>query len=144
MGHYTRQTSEFVLMGTKGKIEKFKKTNSPYIENTFQFNVEEHSKKPKYLKKMIDQIFENIPKLELFSRDSNDLNWENWGNEIEKFGKNNNQEKKRKMIENQYSLIEELNEQKRMKGKMIDRNNKYGLKRNKQQQLTDFIFKKNQ
>lgn len=139
MGKYTRQTSEFVLMGTKGKIEKFKKLNSPYIENTFQFNVEEHSKKPKILKKMIHQIFENIPKLELFSRDSNDLNWEYWGNEVVKFGKNNNQEKKRKIIEEQYSLVEKFNDQKRMKGKMIDRNNKYGLKRNKQQQLKEFL-----
>lgn len=135
MGHYTRQKSEFVLMGVKGKIDKFKKLNCPYIENTFESKPEEHSKKPKKLKEMIDQIFENIPKLELFSRNSNDLNWDHWGNETEKFGKNNNQEKKRKIRDEQHYLAEKLIKQKRMKGKMIDKANKYGLERNKQQKL---------
>jgi N6-adenosine-specific RNA methylase IME4 len=135
MGHYTRQKSEFVLMGTKGKIHKFKKLNCPYIENTFEFKNQEHSKKPIHLKKMIDQIFENIPKLELFSRNSNDLNWDHWGNETEKFGKNMDIKKKRKIRDEQHSLVDTLMKQKKIKGKMIDKANIYGLERNNQQIL---------
>jgi N6-adenosine-specific RNA methylase IME4 len=84
-GFYTRQSSEFVLMGTKGKIGKFK-CNQDYIPNTFLKDSTVHSEKPKDVKECIDKMFLNVPKIELFARESSDLNWDYWGNEVTKFG----------------------------------------------------------
>ena len=41
-----------------------------------------HSKKPIEVKKRIEQLFGNIPKIELFAREKS-YGWDVWGNEVE-------------------------------------------------------------
>lgn len=85
LGTYTRQTTEFVLFGRKGKNYKFtfKRKN---IYNLFLEDPTEHSKKPELVRENIDELFMNLPKIELFARESKNKNWEYWGNETKKFG----------------------------------------------------------
>ena len=73
-------------MGTKGKIKKLKSNNHEYISNTFLKDSTVHSQKPKYVSEIIDKMFLNVPKIELFARESSNENWNYWGNEINKFG----------------------------------------------------------
>jgi hypothetical protein len=56
------------------------------ICNTFQADSKEHSRKPLYVRELIDQMFLNVPKIELFAREqSNPVDWDYWGNEVNLF-----------------------------------------------------------
>ena len=90
LGYYTRQVVEYVLMGVRGGALKFRVPNQKCVFNVYQEDSREHSRKPKYVKDTIDKLFYNVPKIELFARESTDLNWDFWGNEREKFGTNSN------------------------------------------------------
>jgi N6-adenosine-specific RNA methylase IME4 len=144
MGFYTRQNVEYVIMGSRGNVEKFRKLERKFVATAFTDNMREHSRKPEHLKKMIDTVFEDVPKLELFARESKDLRWDTWGNETGKFGgssgENKNKEKKM-VVDEQHKLAAFISTQKRVHGKIIDKMNRYGTERNGQKLITDFIEK---
>jgi len=148
MGNTTRQACEDVLMGSMGKCEKLKKLTVPFIKNYFIQKPDEHSRKPTYVKQVISRIFENVPKIELFARDSSDPNYDYYGNESELFGKRMCEEHILAIREEQKKTIElikrypdRMQSKKGKKIKLGDNRNVFGLERNKQQSLLDFFNK---
>ena len=84
LGFYTRQSCEYVLMGSRGTVLKYK--NPEYrtpVCNVFEEDSKEHSRKPVYVRELIDRMFLNVPRIELFAREqSNTEDWDYWGNEV--------------------------------------------------------------
>jgi len=77
MGYWTRANSELCLIGTKGTIKR--KSNKVFqIVDT---PIEEHSKKPNIVRDRIVELVGDIPRIELFARQTAN-NWDCWGNEI--------------------------------------------------------------
>ena len=77
MGYWTRANSELCLIGTKGTIKR--KSNKVFqIVDT---PIEEHSKKPDIVRERIVELVGDIPRIELFARQTAN-NWDCWGNEI--------------------------------------------------------------
>jgi N6-adenosine-specific RNA methylase IME4 len=57
-------------MGSRGNALPLK--NPDYrnaICNTFQADSQEHSRKPTYVRELIDKMFLNVPRIELFARE---------------------------------------------------------------------------
>jgi N6-adenosine-specific RNA methylase IME4 len=76
-------------MGSRGNVLKYKNSEeSSAIYNVFQEDSKEHSRKPTYVRELIDKMFLNVPKIELFAREGSELDWDYWGNEVNKFGTN--------------------------------------------------------
>lgn len=77
MGYWTRANSELCLIGTKGTIKR--KSNKVFqIVDT---SIEEHSKKPDIVRDRIVELVGDIPRIELFARQTAD-GWDCWGNEL--------------------------------------------------------------
>lgn len=77
MGYWTRANSELCLIGTKGTIKR--KSNKVFqIVDT---PIEEHSKKPDIVRDRIVELVGDIPRIELFARQTAD-GWDCWGNEL--------------------------------------------------------------
>jgi N6-adenosine-specific RNA methylase IME4 len=114
LGFYTRQSCEYVLMGSRGNVLKYK--NPKYttaVCNVFEEDSQEHSRKPKYVRELIDNMFCNVPKTELFSRDTQPtLDWDYWGNEVGEIHRNLEWKERR---EEQRQLYEERSKIKREK-----------------------------
>lgn len=77
-GFYTLSQCELCLVFKKGKIPK-KQTNN--VKQFLSEHVGKHSAKPKEIRKRIDMMFSNQPKIELFARQKVD-GWDCWGNEV--------------------------------------------------------------
>lgn len=78
MGYYFRQQHELLLVGTKGSVpapEPDKRVSSVIVSDR-----EEHSKKPEIIHKIIEDMYGELPKIELFSRNHRD-GWDSWGNQ---------------------------------------------------------------
>lgn len=79
MGYYNRQRHELLLVAIKGNIPV------PAPENRFDSVIEspreEHSKKPDRLYDMIEQMYPDFRKVELFAR-KEQPGWAVWGNEV--------------------------------------------------------------
>ena len=126
LGFYTRQSCEYVLMGSRGAVLKYKNPEFPNaVCNVFDENSQEHSRKPTYVRELIDQMFLNVPKIELFAREqTNGEDWDYWGNEVDKFEDNeestesdqNNREETRIL---QIQLSEQISLQKRSSSKQL-------------------------
>lgn len=84
-GNYTITQCEFVLVfrPKKGKLPKRTKTN---VRQHFSEKKRQHSRKPEYVQDMLDAMYANTHKIELFARRSRD-GWDVWGDEIDKFDK---------------------------------------------------------
>lgn len=82
-GNYTLTQTEFVLVfGKKGhRLPKRYKTN---VRQLFSEIPREHSRKPEYVQDMIDLMYPNTEKLEMFARCTRQ-GWDVWGNETTKF-----------------------------------------------------------
>lgn len=83
MGYFTRQNPEVLLIGVKGKIKKG--IASAGEHSVYNGRIEEHSKKPEYIRNKIPFLVENgdkVNKLELFARQKTE-GWDIWGNELE-------------------------------------------------------------
>ena len=82
-GNYTITECEFVLVfkHKKKRTPKRAKTNAKQF---FQQKPREHSRKPDYVKEMIEQMYPDAVKLELFARETRD-GWMQYGNEVNKF-----------------------------------------------------------
>jgi N6-adenosine-specific RNA methylase IME4 len=83
LGYYTRQNPEVLLVGVRGKVKKGTRSASEHcVVNT---RIEEHSKKPAYIRDMLPLLVENgenVHKIELFARQKT-KDWDIWGNELE-------------------------------------------------------------
>ncbi len=77
MGYWTRANSELCLIGTKGTIKR--KSNKVF--QIIDTPIEEHSKKPDVVRDRIVELVGDIPRIELFARQTAD-GWDCWGNEL--------------------------------------------------------------
>lgn len=85
IGNYTRQASEFCLLGVKGRIRvsDWKRSNS--VKQVIMARPREHSRKPDEAKEKINEFFvPTLTKIELFARETVE-GWDVWGNETNKF-----------------------------------------------------------
>lgn len=78
MGYYTRSNAEYCLLATRGKVLERK---SHSVSSVLCTHIEEHSKKPDITRERIEELFGNIPRIELFARQYAD-GWDCWGNEV--------------------------------------------------------------
>ncbi len=79
-GYYTRQNNEICLIGVKRNGGRIK----PCVKNICCSILEqprEHSRKPDIVREYIERIAGDVPKIELFARQSVD-GWDCWGNEV--------------------------------------------------------------
>lgn len=82
MGYYTRQNPEILLVGVRGKIKKGIDSTTEHC--VYDGIIEEHSKKPDYIRNKIPLLVENgdmCNKIELFARQRTE-GWDIWGNEL--------------------------------------------------------------
>ena len=79
MGYWFRQQHELILVGVKGDF------HAPEEENRFSSVIRSprtnHSEKPAILYEMIEKMFPDMGKVELFARNTR-KGWVSWGNEI--------------------------------------------------------------
>ena len=80
LGAWTMKNYEICLLGTKGRMLKYKKINNVYQK--IEAIRTAHSKKPLQARKNIELLFGDIPRIELFAREKH-TGWDSWGNEIE-------------------------------------------------------------
>jgi N6-adenosine-specific RNA methylase IME4 len=79
-GYYTRSNPECLLLGMKGKMKRQDKN----IDQVIVEPRREHSRKPDIVRTNLVKLFGDVPRIELFARESFD-GWSSWGNETEKF-----------------------------------------------------------
>ena len=75
---WTMKSSEICLLGTKGAMTKYKQVNN--IESLVIAERTKHSRKPEEVRKRIELLFGDIPRLEMFARQASE-GWDVFGNE---------------------------------------------------------------
>lgn len=81
IGYYTKSNAELCLLGIKGKMKPVSNSVSQVIIS----HREEHSKKPAQVRDKIVELFGDLPRIELFARQT-DSGWKSLGNEIDGSG----------------------------------------------------------
>lgn len=79
IGFYTKSNCEVCLIGIKGKPGKIIKSNK--ASSCIISERREHSRKPDEVRERITELVGQVPKIELFARQSAD-GWDCWGNEV--------------------------------------------------------------
>jgi len=79
LGAWTMKNYEICLLGTKGAMLKHKKVNNIYQK--VEAERTKHSKKPQEVRHRIDSLFGNLPRIELFARDTTP-GWDVWGDQV--------------------------------------------------------------
>lgn len=77
LGHWTRANAEICLIASKGKIKRVSNKVSQIIDT----HIEEHSKKPAIAREKIVELVGDLPRIELFARQTAD-GWDCWGDEV--------------------------------------------------------------
>jgi site-specific DNA-methyltransferase (adenine-specific) len=77
MGNWTRSNTEPCLMGIKGKP---KRVNAS-VRSLIIEPIRRHSEKPPIVRDKIVELMGNLPRIELFARQSTP-GWDAWGNEV--------------------------------------------------------------
>jgi len=77
LGYWTRSNAELCLLATKGTIKR----QSASIHQIIDTPIEKHSKKPDIVRNKIVELVGDLPRIELFARETAD-GWDSWGNEI--------------------------------------------------------------
>lgn len=77
MGRWTRANAELCLLATRGKPKRISASVSSIIHTP----IEAHSKKPSIVREKIIELCGDLPRIELFARESTP-GWDVWGNEI--------------------------------------------------------------
>lgn len=80
LGRWTMGNVELCLLGVKGKPNSLRKDRT-----VRQLVIEErtkHSKKPQEVRRRIEQLLGDTPRIELFAREKTP-GWDVWGNEVE-------------------------------------------------------------
>lgn len=80
MGNWTRANAEFLLLGTRGKVERVSKGVGSVIVSELR----EHSRKPEEARVLLTDLFGPVPRLEMFARESG-AGWDCWGLEAGMF-----------------------------------------------------------
>jgi len=78
MGNWTRANAEICLLATNGNPKRL----SASVRQIIDTPLEEHSKKPDETRERIIQLMGDLPRVELFARQS-PPGWDVWGNEVE-------------------------------------------------------------
>ncbi len=78
LGRWTRGNTEPCLIGVKGKPYKF--VRSKGVSQIIEYPLTRHSAKPPIVRDKIIELMGDIPRIELFARDSA-AGWDCWGNE---------------------------------------------------------------
>ena len=78
MGYWTRSNVEICLLGIKGHPKRISKSISQLIISP----LEQHSKKPDEARERIVALMGDVPRVELFARQTAP-GWDVWGNEVE-------------------------------------------------------------
>ena len=78
MGYWTRANAELCILATKGHPKRA----SAGVHQVIMSHIEEHSKKPEEARNRIVQLMGDVPRIELFARQSPE-GWDVWGNEVE-------------------------------------------------------------
>lgn len=78
MGYYFRIQHEILLIGTKGNIPAPEPSVRP--RSVFSISYDGHSAKPHEVAEMIEAMYPELPKLEMFCRQPRD-GWSVWGNQ---------------------------------------------------------------
>jgi N6-adenosine-specific RNA methylase IME4/ParB-like chromosome segregation protein Spo0J len=82
MGYWVRGQHELLLLATRGNPPLPATENVP--ASVIRERRREHSRKPEASYALIERMFPDLPKLELFARQAR-LGWDVWGNETGKF-----------------------------------------------------------
>jgi site-specific DNA-methyltransferase (adenine-specific) len=77
LGNYTRANAEICLLATRGKACKVLDKTIPQICDS---PLKKHSKKPDEIRKRIEKLFGDLPRIELFAR-TKIFGWDVWGND---------------------------------------------------------------
>lgn len=77
LGHWTRANSEICLLAIKGTIKR--KSNK--VSQIIDTHIEEHSKKPSIVRDKIIELVGDLPRIELFARQTAQGR-DSWGNEV--------------------------------------------------------------
>lgn len=77
MGSWTRANAELCLLATRGKPKRI----NAGVHSVIDTPVEQHSKKPDIVRDKIVELLGDLPRIELFARDTT-VGWDVWGNEI--------------------------------------------------------------
>ena len=78
MGYWTRSNVELCILATKGHP---KRVNAA-VHQVIVSHIEEHSKKPQEARERIVALMGDLPRIELFARQSTP-GWDVWGNEVD-------------------------------------------------------------
>jgi len=78
---YTRPNAEVLLLGIRGYMPPLTASGGSVHSNILLTRTEEHSRKPSVVRKIIVDTFGDLPRIELFARESTP-DWLVWGNEI--------------------------------------------------------------
>lgn len=85
VGYYTKSNVEICLLGIKGKMKPISNKISQIIMEPHPVNENGkkiHSRKPDSVRAKIVELFGNLPRVELFSRQKTE-GWHVWGDQIE-------------------------------------------------------------
>ena len=77
LGHWTRANAELCLLAIKGSPKR----QSAAVHQVILSPVEEHSKKPDVIRERIVTLMGDLPRVELFARQTAP-GWDVWGNEV--------------------------------------------------------------
>ena len=77
-GYWVRNRVELLLIGTRGSVPAPAPGEQP--PQVVEAPRGRHSEKPDVFAEMIERLFPNVPRLEMFARRARD-GWECWGNE---------------------------------------------------------------
>ncbi len=78
-GRYFRQRHEVLMLATRGKVPDVPLQTIP--ESVFQYPRKKHSQKPVEMYGIIDAMYPELTKMELFCRGTPPEGWMGWGNE---------------------------------------------------------------
>lgn len=76
---YLLKSTEICLIGMKGKLANIKARND--IKGLVYAQRTKHSKKPEEVRRRIEQMCKDLPKIELFARQKT-YGWDAWGDEV--------------------------------------------------------------
>ena len=85
LGYWTRANAEICVLGFRGKLKR----NSAKVPQVILSPIREHSRKPDEIRERIVDLLGDLPRIELFARQS-EKGWDCWGNETNKFSKRKN------------------------------------------------------
>lgn len=77
MGYWTRSNAELCLLAVRGRPKR----RSAGVHQVILSPVEQHSKKPDVVRERIMSLMGDLPRVELFARQTAP-GWDTWGNEV--------------------------------------------------------------